>query len=128
MPHRAIVFLTLAFAISARAQTPAPDPAAVARGADLYGRCVGCHSLDRNRTGPRHCDVFGRPAATQPGFSYSTAMRQSGIVWDAAALDAFLTAPRSVVPRTRMTVAGIADPGARADLIAFLKEARPCPD
>lgn len=105
----------------------APDAASAggdpAKGEALYARCQGCHSIDRNRVGPLHRGLFGRTAGSVAGFSYSKAMKQSGIVWDEATLDEFLAHPREVVPGTKMTYAGIADPQERADLIAYLKEA-----
>jgi cytochrome c len=96
------------------------DPA---KGEALYARCQGCHSLERNRVGPMHRGLFGRAAGSVPGFAYSRAMKESGIVWDEASLDDFLAHPRETVPGTKMTYAGIADPQERADLIAWLKEA-----
>src|SRR3546814_21052582 len=51
------------------------------RGAAIYERCQACHSLERNRTGPKHCGLIGRPAGTVDGFrGYSAALRESGIV------------------------------------------------
>jgi cytochrome c len=55
------------------------------------------------------------------GYRYSPAMRESGIVWTEASLDAFLESPRTAVPRTKMGYAGIKDPQERADLVAYLK-------
>ncbi|HEX4883591.1 MAG TPA: hypothetical protein VFX05_05595 [Casimicrobiaceae bacterium] len=93
----------------------------------MYGRCVACHALAYDRTGPRHCGLLGRRAGSVPGFAYSDAMRRSGIVWDAAALDRFLAAPLRAVPGTSMGYAGIADARERADLIAFLAAAAASP-
>lgn len=95
-----------------------------ARGEALYARCFACHSLETDRTGPRHCGLFGRRAGSVPGFDYSPAMRASGIVWDARTLDRFLAAPLVAVPGTSMGYAGIASAQERADLIAFLRAAR----
>ena len=96
------------------------DPA---KGEEIYKRCQGCHSIDRNRIGPMHKGLFGRPAGTVPGFSYSDAMKNSGIVWSEQTLDQFLQGPRKMVPGTKMTYAGVPDPQERADLIAYLKQA-----
>ncbi|MCB9673340.1 MAG: c-type cytochrome [Alphaproteobacteria bacterium] len=106
----------------ARAGDSAPA-ADLARGEEVYARCAACHSLTENRTGPRHCGLFGRAAASQPGFQYSKAMQRSGLVWDAATLDRFLRAPLDVVPGTKMTYAGISDPSDRAALVAYLEVA-----
>ena len=101
-------------------QSAAATPAAQ-RGEQIYARCGACHSIDRNRTGPQHCGLFGRRAGTAPGFdAYSKAMRDSKIVWSERTLDAFLQAPTQVVPGTSMGYAGVSDPGERADLVAWL--------
>jgi cytochrome c len=93
------------------------------KGEQIYHRCQGCHSIDRNRVGPMHKGLFGRPAGSVPGFSYSDAMKNSGIVWSEETLNQFLQGPRKMVPGTKMTYAGVADPQDRADLIAYLKQA-----
>jgi cytochrome c len=93
------------------------------RGEEVYSRCMACHSLERNRTGPKHCGLFGRRAGSAPGFSYSPAMRNSGLVWNEKTLDAFIANPLRAVPGTAMGYAGVSDPGERADLIAYLKAA-----
>ena len=82
--------------------------------------------MERNRTGPKHCGLIGRPAGALPDFTYSNAMRASGLVWDRETLDRFLADPLGTVPGTFMGYSGIDDPGERADLIAFLAEADAC--
>jgi len=93
-------------------------------GERLYTRCQGCHSLAWDRTGPRHCGVVGRKAGGVAGFDYSAAMRRAGIVWNEPTLDRFLADPLGTVPGTSMGYAGIADARERADLIAFLRQAK----
>lgn len=116
-----IFFLLLLPVLSEAAADPALEGDAV-RGEALYGRCKACHSLDRDRTGPRHCGLFGRRAGSIPGFSYSQAMLSSGVIWTAETLDAFLADTRGFLPKNRMGYAGIKDPGERADLIAYLAQ------
>jgi cytochrome c len=110
---------------AAAAQAAPPDPKL---GQALYGRCLACHSLAYDRTGPRHCGLFGRRAGSVPGFDYSAAMKRSKIVWDAATLDRFLANPARVVPGTSMTYAGVPDRAERAALIAYLKQANGGPE
>lgn len=99
----------------------APDPA---RGEQLYvSRCGACHSIDDNGAGPRHRGLFGRKAATQPGFEYSEALRKSGIVWSLAKVDRWLTNPNALVPGNKMVVQLANEPADRADIIAYLKGA-----
>ncbi|HEX9195710.1 MAG TPA: cytochrome c family protein [Azonexus sp.] len=97
---------------------PPGDPKA---GEAIYSRCLACHALAYDRTGPRHCGLFGRRAGSVKGFSYSDAMRHSNIVWNEATLDRFLANPLKMVPGTSMGYAGVKDDKERADLIAYLK-------
>lgn len=117
----AIAAAAIAIGFPAAVAAPAGD---AARGEALYSRCFACHSLETDRTGPRHCGLLGRRAGSVPGFDYSPAMRASGIVWTAQSLDRFLAAPLAVVPGTSMGYAGIASAQERADLIAYLRAAR----
>ncbi|SHH91761.1 c-type cytochrome [Pollutimonas bauzanensis] len=95
---------------------------AAARGAAIYSRCLACHAWAYDRTGPRHCGLFGRQAGTAPGFAYSPAMKDSRIIWDEETLNRFLENPMKMVPGTSMGYAGITDARERADLIAYLKK------
>ncbi|MGH7287212.1 MAG: c-type cytochrome [Myxococcota bacterium] len=104
-----------------------PAPSEVAAGEQIYERCAACHSLDRDRVGPRHCGIFGRRAGGVPGFVYSEAMGASGIVWNRRTLDAFIADPLKTVPGTFMGYAGIQDPEERAQLLAFLEIATRSP-
>ena len=119
--------LSMAVAGSSLAEPLHGDPA---RGEKIYDRCMACHSLDRDRTGPRHEGVVGRRVASVPGFNYSPAMRKAGaagMVWDEATLDKFLENPTKFIPGTRMTYAGVKNAQERADLIAYLKKAGASP-
>lgn len=97
------------------------------RGKDVYTRCLACHALAYDRTGPRHCGLFGRQAGTVPGFNYSQAMKDSKIVWNEHTLDIFLKDPMAAVPGTAMGYAGIKDDQERSDLIAYLKRENQAP-
>ena len=115
-----MIVAALAIALASSAVATAGDPR---HGEEIYARCGACHSLESDRTGPRHCGLFGRRAGSVPGFAYSAAMKNSGIVWDARTLDRFLTNPLRAVPGTTMGYAGIDDAQERADLIAYLGNA-----
>ena len=112
----------LAFATGAvAAARNAPGDAGA--GEAIYSRCVACHALAYDRTGPRHCGLFGRRAGSVAGFEYSDAMKGSTIVWNAKTLDRFLADPMAAVPGTSMGYAGVTDRKERADLIAYLEHA-----
>ena len=123
MIARAFQYCLLGAALVRLVSTIARADGDPAKGEEIYKRCQGCHSIDRNRVGPMHKGLFGRTAGTVPGFLYSDAMKNSGIVWSEQTLDQFLQGPRKMVPGTKMTYAGVPDPQERADLIAYLKQA-----
>ncbi|WP_353149240.1 cytochrome c family protein [Pollutimonas bauzanensis] len=111
---------------SARSQDLGPGD--TVRGEAVYSRCLACHALAYDRTGPRHCGLFGRQAGTVPGFAYSQAMKNSKIIWDEKTLNVFLQNPMKVVQGTSMGYAGIPDAQERIDLIAYLKKENASPD
>jgi cytochrome c len=87
--------------------------------------CRTCHSIKSgdNRLGPSLAGMVGRKAGSVPGFPYSDSMRNSGVTWDEATLDKFITDPSAVVPNNKMApFSGVSDPAERAKIIAFLKK------
>jgi cytochrome c len=107
------------------AASPALAEGDAAAGEKVYKKCKTCHSLEagKNKLGPNLAGIFGRQAGSVEGYKYSAAMASSGIVWDEATMDAFLTKPKDVVPKTKMAFAGLKKEEQRQDLIAYLKEA-----
>jgi cytochrome c2 len=93
-----------------------------AEGARVFqSQCAVCHS-DRpgvNGFGPTLAGVVGRPAATIPGFDYTSSLKSSGLTWDRPNLDQFLTNSAQKVPGTAMAVS-IASAADRANLITYL--------
>jgi len=110
--------LALAALVLPTAASAAGD---VAHGEKIYKTCGICHSIDKNGQGPRHAGLFGRTAGTVPDFQYSPALKKSGIVWDEATLDKWLSDPSAMVPGTKMFFA-LSKPQDRADVIEFLKQ------
>ncbi|MNP59391.1 Cytochrome c2 [compost metagenome] len=70
--------------------------------------------------GPSLAGVVGRESGSLSGFAYSTAMKNSGVVWGVAELELFIQNPQKFFKGTRMYAPGISDPGVRADLITYL--------
>ena len=110
-------FIVLGLAGSAAAAGDA------ARGKEVFQRCTVCHSLaeGENGIGPSLHGVFGRKAGTAPDYNFSKAMRNSGIVWNEAALKKFLADPQAAVPGTKMESGAVDNPQALDDLLAYLK-------
>ncbi|MFM6853324.1 MAG: c-type cytochrome [Sphingopyxis sp.] len=92
-----------------------------AAGAGVFNQCRACHSVEagRNGIGPSLHGVVGRRAGAVAGYTYSPANVASGRTWTPDLLFAYLAAPGSVIPGTKMAYA-LRDPQARADVIAYL--------
>jgi cytochrome c len=110
-----------AVAVAGLAAAPAMADATAGQKA-FQGQCSTCHAVTpgTNKIGPSLYEVVGRPAATVAGYTYSAAMKKSGLTWSAAELDTYLTAPSATVHGTKMTFAGVKDATKRADIVAYL--------
>lgn len=93
-------------------------------GEAAFAQCKVCHSMEEGKVGigPSLHKLIGRAAGAVPGYSYSPAMKSSGIVWSEEKMFEFLARPLKVVPGTKMSFAGYPDAQKRADLIAWIKE------
>ena len=108
--------------MSVAAARAADDPA---KGKALFETCVACHSLEvgKNTVGPTLHGLFGRKSASED-FIYSPVMRRANVTWTPELLGNYLADPQAGVFRgNRMPFAGMPDPQARADLVAYLKQA-----
>src|SRR5580658_9402051 len=72
-------------------------------------QCALCHSAEPNDGGggdaPNLMTIVGRRAAGLPNYPYSSALAGSGLTWDAATLDRFLSSPPAMVPGSTMRMA-----------------------
>jgi glucose/arabinose dehydrogenase/cytochrome c2 len=106
------------------ASSPAFSADASAGKALFRQRCSVCHTAESGDSGgaqgPSLIGVLGRPAAGAPQFSYTQALRESKLTWDAATLKRFLNAPAGVVPGTSMALA-VPDEAERDNLIAYFQ-------
>ncbi|MBL4666642.1 MAG: cytochrome c family protein [Sneathiella sp.] len=96
----------------------------VKKGEKIFKKCKSCHTANeggKNKSGPNLFGIVGRTAASVEGYKYSKAMKASGLTWDAATLDSFLTKPKKFVKKTKMSFSGIKKEKQRADLIAYLE-------
>lgn len=96
----------------------------LARGEILSFACRACHGIgpgEPSPLGPPLQGMFGRPAASLPGFDYSPALEASGIVWTAETLDAWLARPDEYIPGNNMAFAGFRSADDRRALIAYLE-------
>ncbi|MGZ5850943.1 MAG: c-type cytochrome [Hyphomicrobium sp.] len=92
-------------------------------GKKVFQKCAPCHSVGpgaANKVGPNLSGLVGRKAGTEEGFSYSDAMKNSGITWDEATFKEYITDPKKKVPGNKMLFPGVKDELERDDLFAYL--------
>ena len=97
-----------------------------AAGEKVFARCKICHTVQAggaNTVGPNLHGVFGRKAGSADGFSYSAAMKDSGITWDDETVAKYLRDPRGAIPGNKMAFPGIKNEEEIANLLAYLHQA-----
>lgn len=101
---------------------PAPAPVAAAVAPPMFAICSACHSVDagQNGLGPSLAGVGGAKAGHVGSFSYSDAMKESGLTWNAANLDKFLKDPAGAVPGTSMGYGGMSNDAQRKAVVDYL--------
>ncbi len=85
--------------------------------------CVTCHTFDkggRNLVGPNLWGVVGREKGSVPGFNYSASMKKMKGPWTPEEIAQFIRQPKSMVPGTTMSFAGVSRASQRADIILYL--------
>lgn len=113
-----------AVAVAAAVLGPNALAADAANGKKIFKKCVACHTVkegDRNKIGPNLFGIVGAEAGKVPKFKYSTALLESGVVWDAESLDPYLEKPRDFIKRTKMAFPGLKKKSDRDDVIAYLE-------
>jgi len=93
-----------------------------AAGEKVFVHCAPCHSTKpgENKVGPSLAGVFGRESGTEPGYSYSSAIKALNITWDETNLNEWLQGPGKFVKGTKM-IYSVPDEKDRQDVIAYLK-------
>ena len=97
--------------------------ASVEKGQATAKQCQACHTFEKggpNRVGPNLWNIVNRTRASEAGFNYSAAMKGKSGNWSFDELNKFLANPRSYIPGTNMTFAGLSRAEQRADVIDYL--------
>ena len=94
-------------------------------GAIVFKKCMACHQVGpnaQNGIAPVLNGVVNRAAGRYPNYNYSSANKNSGLVWDAQTLANYLRAPAKLVPGTKMIFSGLKKDQEISDVIAYLKQ------
>jgi cytochrome c len=97
----------------------------VDKGATVFKKCGICHKIGPNAAnlvGPELNALDGRHSGSVPGYSYSEANKNSGIVWGEATFKEYIQDPQAKIPKTKMFFAGIKNEQDINDLWAYLKQ------
>jgi cytochrome c len=127
--HAEAAGILLANGAEESVQAPSIEPllasADAANGQKLANGCGLCHSLETGSaeiiTGPSLWGIVGRKIGEVDAFEYSNVMASRGGTWDYDALNSLLASPTAFMPGTKMEISGVSTPGARADLIVYLR-------
>lgn len=107
------------FASAALALSLAATPALAADGAALFNiQCKMCHA--GSVMGPKLDGVAGGKIAARTDYAYSPALKAKGGTWTDANLDAYLKAPTTFAPGTKMMISVAPDENRKA-IIGYLK-------
>lgn len=115
----------LMFAVLPTVARAAGDPA---QGEKVFLKCRACHQIGetaKNAVGPELNGLFGRKTGSVPGYSYSAANKNSGIVWDEAIFREYIQNPKAKIPGTKMSFPGLKDQTDIDNVIAYLKQFGP---
>jgi len=95
------------------------------RGAELFRKCVACHTVTPDggyRAGPTLYRLFGRTAGARPDYPYSAALEHSDLVWtEETVARLFEVGPDVLVPGSKMPLQRMPSAEDRAALVAYLK-------
>lgn len=108
----------------AAASAPAWADGDPVKGAKVFKQCMACHRVGPGAptvVGPPLNGIVGAKAAEVPDYSFSDALKNSGLTFDEPTLAKWLKSPRALVPGTKMTFAGLTRDQDIADVIAYLK-------
>ncbi len=91
-----------------------------------FAPCSACHTVEAggpNKVGPNLHGIIGQTAGMREDFVYSTALKESGVVWTEENLRAWIKKPMDFIKGTKMPFGGYASEAIQDNVIAYLKEA-----
>ncbi len=100
------------------------DPEA---GEKVFKKCKACHAVGegaKNKVGPELNGIVGSAAGQVEGFKYSDnllELAEGGLTWDEPTLTLYLTKPKDLIPKTKMSFAGLRKDEEIQNVIAYLQ-------
>lgn len=97
----------------------------IAAGEQSFKKCAPCHAVGetaKNKVGPVLNGLSGRKSGTIPGYSYTDANKNSGIVWSEASFKEYIKDPKAKMPGTKMVFAGLKNEKEADDLWSYLAQ------
>ncbi|NDR59329.1 c-type cytochrome [Aliiruegeria sabulilitoris] len=121
---KTLTYLVMAMGVAAASPVFAEGDAAA--GEKVFKKCKACHAVGedaKNKVGPILNGIVGSAAGQKEGFKYSAnllELAEGGLTWDDETLSAYLTKPKDVIPKGKMSFAGLKKEEDIANVIAYL--------
>lgn len=123
MKRIAIATLVILFSTSAIA-----DHVGVpSKGERVFRKCRSCHEVGEDakfKVGPALNNLMGQQVGVLSGNKASKALRRAGelgMVWDLRTLEIFLRKPKALIPKIKMSFAGLKKHEDRSNIIAYFQ-------
>lgn len=105
----------------------------LAAGQKVFAKCKACHAVGpsaKNKIGPVLNGVVGRPWGTVDGYKYSggkegtllAITEAQPMTWDVETLTAYMRKPKDVIPKGKMSMAGLKKDEDIENLIFYLAQ------
>lgn len=118
---------TIAIAVLLLSGTSAFAAGDIDKGKKVFKKCKACHTVGENakkKVGPVLNNIFGATAGTSEGFTkYSKNMKKAGeegLVWTEETMTQFLTKPKEMIKKTKMSFKGLKKEKDLVNIIAYL--------
>lgn len=118
---RTFMMVAASVAILAEAAT-AQD---VTSGEKVFRQCATCHAVGpgpQAKAGPELNGLDGRHSGSLTNYNYSTANKNSAVVWSEATFKQYIANPPAMIPGTKMAYVGLKNQQQINDLWAYLKQ------
>lgn len=119
-------FAALAAALTVALAAPAFAEGDAEAGEKVFKKCKACHAVGegaKNKVGPELNGIVGSAAGQKEDFKYSDSLLElaaGGMTWDDETLSAYLADPKAVIPKGKMSFAGLRKEDDIANVIAYM--------